>query len=216
MRKWLFVSVLALAGTGLSAGRASAWFFWPYGNCIPLYSTPVAFPCLNPPGWYSNAYYFAWYYPWYANYNYANGYYANWWRGGGFATYGSCPCPAPSVYPPVQSVSVAVVEKDGRGPILPLPKKALPSGLPPQPAPGTVSIALPADARLIFNGVAAQGTGEKRTYLTPVLNPGQDYEYVLTAEVVRDGQTLTATERVIVRAGAETAVKLFPAAAARK
>jgi uncharacterized protein (TIGR03000 family) len=215
MRKWLFMSVLALAGMGLSAGRASAWFFWPYGDHVSLYYTPVAFPCLNPPGWYSNAYYFAWQYPWYANYNYANGYYANWWWGGGFATYGSCPCPAPHVYAPVKE-AVVVVEQAGKGPILPLPKKVLPNDLPPGPAPGTVSIALPADARLIFNGVAAQGTGDKRTYLTPVLNPGQDYQYVLTAEVVRDGQTVTATERVIVRAGTTTAVKLIPATAAGK
>ena len=41
-------------------------------------------------------------------------------------------------------------------------------------------------------------------------------EYVLTAEVVRDGQTLTAVERVIVRAGSDTPVTLAPAASARK
>ena len=68
----------------------------------------------------------------------------------------------------------------------------------------------------MFNGTLAGGSGDSRTFATPELNPGQDYEYMLTAEVVREGQTVTATERVIVRAGEVTKVTLTPTATTRK
>jgi uncharacterized protein (TIGR03000 family) len=71
---------------------------------------------------------------------------------------------------------------------------------------------LPADAKLLFNGTAASGTGETRTFATPALAPGQEYEYTLTAEVVRDGRVMTATERIRVRAGSEAKVELTPRA----
>ena len=87
----------------------------------------------------------------------------------------------------------------------------------PKKEPGKVTITLPADAKLLFNGVAAAGEGEVRTFSTPdMLEPGRDYEYVLTAEVVRDGRTIAATERVIVRAGSVTPVTLDLSATARK
>jgi uncharacterized protein (TIGR03000 family) len=40
------------------------------------------------------------------------------------------------------------------------------------------------------------------------LNAGQSYFYTLTAEVVRDGQKLSTTEQVTVRAGETTNVSL--------
>jgi uncharacterized protein (TIGR03000 family) len=204
MRKWLCVCVLALAGLVGTSNRASAW--WAY----PPYSA-AAFPMITPSGYYSNLYYFAWYYPWYANYNYANGWYANWWWGGGYAWYTG------------QMFPIGVVEghhhhhglpgEHHHPPVLPVPCKEPP---PAVKTPAKVSIAVPADAKVLFNGVAAAGSGESRVFTTPDLNPNQDYEYVLTAEAVRDGQTIAVSERVIVRAGQETKVTLMPAAAARR
>ena len=45
----------------------------------------------------------------------------------------------------------------------------------------------------------------------PPLERGKNYQYTLTAAIVRDGQKLAATERVTVRAGQETRVSLPPA-----
>lgn len=174
MRKWLIVSVLVLAGTLTSTNRASAFG---YGLVVHPYYASAAFPCLNPPGYYTNSYYFAWYYPWYANYNYSHGPYSNWWWWGGYATYGGCCGPRPAAAVAAQ-------------------------------AAGTVTVALPADAKLWFNGVEAPGEGASRSFATPPLAAGMEYAYELTAEVVRAGATQKVTERVTVRAGQVTTVKL--------
>jgi len=210
MRKCLFVAVLALASLGVTANRASAWWYQPtYGV--------AAFPMIYPPGWYANSYYFAWYYPWYANYNYSHGWYANWWIGGGYAFYpGQQFPPYFHIHIPGGPAHMHPVGPPPHDHVLPLPKK---DGLKKDAAkkePAKVSILLPADAKLTFNGAVAAGTGESRVYLTTDLEPGRDYEYVLMAEVMRDGQMMTATQRVIVRAGEETAVALKPGASARK
>ena len=63
------------------------------GGCVGLgycctYASSAAYPTANPPGWYTNTYSYAWYYPWYAYYNSSSGPYANWAAGRGYATYG--------------------------------------------------------------------------------------------------------------------------------
>jgi len=209
MRKCLITAVLALTGFVASANRASAWDH--YGIIVQPYYTPVAFPMITPSGWFSNSYYFPWYYPWYVNYGYANGYYANWWLGGGYAAYAGQMMPAVAVAP--GQVQVIVVEQK-KGAVLPPPRKDLKQL--PKKGPGKVAIHVPADAQVLFNGLVAGGRGEKRTFVTPDLEPGQDYEYVLTAEVLRDGEKLRVTERAIIRAGEETSVTLSPTAAVRK
>ena len=206
MRSLLFASVLALAGVGASANRASA--YWP--DYHGAYPAAVAFPMITPSGYFTNSYYYAWYYPWYQNYNYSHGYYANWWMGGGYAYYHG------QQLLPTQRIDIHIHIEDGKGHILPSPKKDMPKKDRASKEPGKVSISLPADAKLTFNGAVAAGTGEARTYVTPELNADQDYEYVLTAEVTRDGQTMKATERVIVRAGEVTTVTLKPTASAQK
>jgi uncharacterized protein (TIGR03000 family) len=75
-------------------------------------------------------------------------------------------------------------------------------------APATVVVSLPADATLKVDGVTTQSTTELRTFATPVLPVGQAYHYTLTAAVVRDGQTLTATQQVTVQAGVTSRVEL--------
>jgi uncharacterized protein (TIGR03000 family) len=194
MRKLLLASILALVCLGATANRASAWWF--ITHPVPAYAS---FPLIYPPGYYGNMYYFPWYYPWYAHYNYSHGWYANWWMGGGFAYYPG------QQFPPVHihihgNPEIHVHGQAGT----------------PQAAPGKVSIVLPPDAKLTFNGVQATGTGDTRTYVTPDLAAGRDYEYVLTAEVIRGGQIFSATERVIVRAGNVTQVSLVPAASASR
>ena len=69
---------------------------------------------------------------------------------------------------------------------------------------------LPADATLKIDGAATKSTAAVRQFTTPVLALGQSYHYTLTAEVVRDGKTLSATETVTVRAGQTSQVELLP------
>lgn len=147
-------------------------------------STSATFPLLQPSGYYTNRYYYGWAYPWFAYYNYSHGPYANWMAWGGYATYG-WPSHAPT-YPPA------------------------PVGA-PHPAHCTLTVTLPADARLLFNGVASTETGATRTYTVPNLTPGQEYAYDLTAERTVDGQTVREARRVVLRAGETAAVTLTPA-----
>ena len=74
------------------------------------------------------------------------------------------------------------------------------------PAPAHVVVKLPDDARLMIDDTACPLTSTRREFNTPDLNPGQAYYYTLKAEVMRAGQPVTASKRVIVRAGEESVV----------
>jgi uncharacterized protein (TIGR03000 family) len=76
-----------------------------------------------------------------------------------------------------------------------------------------VTITVPDDAIILFNGVMAAGDGKTRSYLTPPLLAGQPYVYELTAAVVRGHQLMLVTERVVVWGGEEAKVN-FPLPAA--
>ena len=75
------------------------------------------------------------------------------------------------------------------------------------PAPAHVVVKLPAEARLFVDETPCPLTSATRSFDTPILDPGQEYFYTLTAEVMRDGRTVTATRKVTVRAGAESVVE---------
>jgi len=62
-------------------------------------------------------------------------------------------------------------------------------------------VELPADAKLYIDDQLMKATSERRSFTTPDLVRGQAYYYILRAETVRDGKTLMASKRVIVRAG---------------
>jgi len=68
-------------------------------------------------------------------------------------------------------------------------------------APAYITVRLPADARLNVQGVDCPLTSDTRTFDTPVLEPGQKYSYLLRAEVLRDGRTVSQTQRVTFRSG---------------
>ena len=187
MRKVIF-GLLVLAGFAGTPERASAW---QYGHNGP-WASSATFPLANPPGWYTNTYYYAWYYPWYAYYNYSHGPYANWMAGGGYAGYNTPMYGFPMTH----------------GVRAPVMAPTAPGGIGGKAASCTLTINLPADAKLHFNGTVAAGTGATRTFTTPLLEPGMDYAFDLTAEVTRDGKAERMTERVVVRAGEKTSVTL--------
>jgi uncharacterized protein (TIGR03000 family) len=81
------------------------------------------------------------------------------------------------------------------------------------PAPATIVVSLPADARLTIDGNATTSTGDRRVFVSPDLNPGQEYHYTLTAQITSNGQTMRIEKRIPVRAGQETPVSLTMAEA---
>ncbi len=76
------------------------------------------------------------------------------------------------------------------------------------PAPATIVVDLPADAKLRIDNDATSSTGASRVFQSPTLNPGKEYQYTLTAEVVRDGKPVKAEQVVTVKAGQTTPVTL--------
>jgi uncharacterized protein (TIGR03000 family) len=76
------------------------------------------------------------------------------------------------------------------------------------PAPATILVALPADAKLLIDNEATTSTGTSRVFQSPVLNAGKEYHYTLKAEAVRDGKPVKAEQVVSVRAGETTPVTL--------
>jgi uncharacterized protein (TIGR03000 family) len=95
-----------------------------------------------------------------------------------------------------------------------LPKEALEAegakeaGLAAAPAPATLVVELPEDAKLTIHGCPTVSTGARRTFTSPALAPGQDFVYTVTAELSRDGKPQTVTRNVVIRAGEESHVTL--------
>jgi uncharacterized protein (TIGR03000 family) len=209
MRRLLLLAAVAAGGVVGSSGAARA----DGGFCGP-YATSVTWPSAVPPGWYTNTYWHGWFYPWYAYYNFSQGPYANWMSSGGYAGYADHG-PAGIYYFHKAPAEPYMGNWAGSGspaaPAVPAtPKTDEKPKDPPKEDKGTVSVTLPSDAKLLFNGVAASGTGLVRTFRTPALEPGRAYKYELTAEVVRNGHVERATGTVIVRAGETANVALTP------
>jgi uncharacterized protein (TIGR03000 family) len=81
------------------------------------------------------------------------------------------------------------------------------------PAPATLIVSLPAEATLTVDGAATQSTSATRVFTSPELAPDKEFYYTLKADLVRNGEKVTTTKKVSVRAGQETRVTLeFPAA----
>jgi uncharacterized protein (TIGR03000 family) len=79
---------------------------------------------------------------------------------------------------------------------------------PAGPAPATIVVNLPANARLTIDGQPTTSTSATRVFMSPDLNPDQEFHYTLRAEWVVDGQPVVVTKKVTVSAGNETAVNL--------
>jgi uncharacterized protein (TIGR03000 family) len=75
-------------------------------------------------------------------------------------------------------------------------------------APAQLVVNLPAQATLTIADQPTQSTSAVRRFVSPALEPGKNYSYTLKAELERDGQKLTATKEVTVRAGETTEVTL--------
>jgi uncharacterized protein (TIGR03000 family) len=67
------------------------------------------------------------------------------------------------------------------------------------------------DAELWFNGVKTQQAGQKRSFVTPELQPGKVYNYDIRAKWMEDGQEYDQTRNVSVRSGAQVVFAFFAA-----
>jgi uncharacterized protein (TIGR03000 family) len=83
------------------------------------------------------------------------------------------------------------------------------------PAPATVVVQLPPDAKLYVEGKAV-ALDEQNRFVTPRLDAGTPYTYTLKAQAIRNGRLVNASKDIEVRAGETTRVAfrdLEPAAA---
>jgi uncharacterized protein (TIGR03000 family) len=81
---------------------------------------------------------------------------------------------------------------------LPTPKKT--------EAQALLIVNLPAQARLMVDDQPTSSGSTLRRLQTPPLAQGSTYSYVLRAEMERNGQTISETKQVTVRAGGQTRV----------
>ncbi len=65
----------------------------------------------------------------------------------------------------------------------------------------TMTVDVPADGKLYIDGTLMKSGSGPRTFQTPALNPGQLYFYDVRVEIVRNGKTITDTQRVVLRPG---------------
>jgi len=95
------------------------------------------------------------------------------------------------------------------GSIPPFPPASTPAS-PPAPAgtPAQVTVRVPADAQVWFDGVQMSTPGEVRTYKSPPLAPG-NYNYDVRARWNANGSEVSQTKRVKVTPGAHVEVD-FP------
>lgn len=80
------------------------------------------------------------------------------------------------------------------------------------PVSSRVTVTLPSDARLWVENVECPLTSSVRSFNTPALNPNQQYVYNLKVTAIRDGQTVSQTQRVIITPGQEARVDFNGAA----
>ncbi|MFW6168905.1 MAG: TIGR03000 domain-containing protein [Planctomycetota bacterium] len=66
-----------------------------------------------------------------------------------------------------------------------------------------LTVSVPADTRVLVNGVATRSTGDVRRYVSRDLSPGFDYTYEVQAEMMVEGEPVTQTKTIQLRAGQE-------------
>ncbi|HUT92601.1 MAG TPA: TIGR03000 domain-containing protein [Thermoguttaceae bacterium] len=94
-------------------------------------------------------------------------------------------------------------------PAAPTPAPAEPTPAKPQaglvPAPeqtrGVVGVWVPAQARVVINGLETTSTGRYREYVSHGLKPGAVYKYEIRAQIARDGRLIEKTQTVYLTGG---------------
>jgi uncharacterized protein (TIGR03000 family) len=103
-----------------------------------------------------------------------------------------------------QWLLVRVQQKDGKSAPGTEPEQTSPAT--GGPAPAQVTVIVPADADVFFDGTHMTETGTSRAFTTTPLTPGQQYYYEIEAQWSANGQTFDRTRKVDVKAGAKVTV----------
>jgi uncharacterized protein (TIGR03000 family) len=79
---------------------------------------------------------------------------------------------------------------------------------PSEPADGRahMQVLVPADATVWFDGNPTTQRGEQRTFESPALTPGHDYQYEIRARWTDNGRTVDQTRTIVVHANARVGV----------
>jgi uncharacterized protein (TIGR03000 family) len=104
------------------------------------------------------------------------------------------------VAPPVTTPKTTPAEK------VPAPKADKDKKEVSVPTAGTIVVTLPANVKLSIDGYVSQQTSAQRRLVTPAIQPGQEFTYTLVAETTQNGQPVSQSQRVTVRAGQVTPV----------
>jgi uncharacterized protein (TIGR03000 family) len=99
-------------------------------------------------------------------------------------------------------------------PVMPEAKPGDPEKL-PDPKPGMVMIKAPLDVEIKVNGSLVERSSAEQLFNSPPLKVGATYEYVFTAAVVVDGEPVTKSKTVTVRAGEQSEVDFSDAGTGR-
>jgi len=79
----------------------------------------------------------------------------------------------------------------------------------------SITVNLPANAKLFVDGVATSSTGGTHAFKTPELTRGKAYVYKFSAEIERDGKTEVESREVTFKAGEPVNVNFTEPAAVR-
>jgi uncharacterized protein (TIGR03000 family) len=69
------------------------------------------------------------------------------------------------------------------------------------PAPAMINLQCPPDCQVWVDGSPTQQTGGQRQFVSPPLNPGQNYVYVLRVRWLENGRAMEQMETVNVQGG---------------
>jgi uncharacterized protein (TIGR03000 family) len=103
-----------------------------------------------------------------------------------------------------QYLLVRIREKDQQAP--PEPPAPAPAPAQDQATTAQVTVLVPEDAEVFFDGERMTQTGTERSFVTPPLAEGMNYRYDIRARWTVEGTPVEQTRRVSVRAGASVRV----------
>jgi uncharacterized protein (TIGR03000 family) len=81
-----------------------------------------------------------------------------------------------------------------------------PAASSPGPATAQITVVVPADAEVFFDGDPTQQRGTERYFVSPPLEIGRTYRYVILARWAQGGKTIEQTRKVPVTGGATVRV----------
>jgi uncharacterized protein (TIGR03000 family) len=105
-----------------------------------------------------------------------------------------------------QWLLVRINEKDTKAP--PRDTEREPDLPAPEDGEGTcrVTVIVPADADVTFNGVETTVPGTERAFVTPPLKKGREFHYTVRARWTRNGKPVDQTRKITVKAGTRVRV----------